>query len=134
MLKTREMKFKVINSEEAQNVLLGCGIFPDKLGYNYLLAAIELFRGPTHTMMVLYKQVADIFQVTSASVERCIRTCIYYAFYNKSFLYLNKFFKDDIFKRDTYLSNGDFISLVATHLDLIHAPKMKIVPTDEKKE
>ncbi len=32
MLKTREMKFKVINSEEAQNVLLGCGIFPDKLG------------------------------------------------------------------------------------------------------
>lgn len=129
MLKTRETKFKVVNAEAAQNILLGCGILPDKLGYNYLLTAIDLFRGPTHTMMELYKQVGDIFQVSSASVERCIRTCIYYAFYNKSFLYLNNFFKNDIFKRDTYLSNGGFISLIATYLDTIEAPKIKLVPT-----
>ena len=128
----KQIKYKVVNSEEAQNVLLGCGIYPAKKGYNYLLAAIEIFRGPTHNLCDLYKQVAEIFQVTSASVERCIRTCINEAFYTNSFMYLNKFFKSDIFKKETYLSSGDFIGIMATYLDIIDAPNMKWIPTDSK--
>ena len=127
-----EVKYKVVNSEEAQNVLLGCGIYPTKKGYNYLLAAIEIFRGPTHNLCDLYKQVANIFQVTPASVERCIRTCINEAFYTSSFMYLNRFFRSDIFKQNTYLSSGDFIGIIATYLDIIDAPAMKWIPTDTK--
>lgn len=130
----KEVGYKIVNSEDAQNVLLACGIYPRKKGYNYLLTAIEIFRGPTRAMCDVYKSVGKIFNVTSASVERCIRTCLNEAFYANSFVYLNKFFKSEIFKKETYLSSGDFIGIIATYLDLINAPAMKLIPADEKKE
>jgi hypothetical protein len=130
----KEIKCKVVNSEEAQNILLSCGIYPKKKGYGYLLAAIEIFRGPTHGMCEVYNSVGKIFEVTPASVERCIRTCLNEAFYTNSFMYLNKIFKSDIFKKETFLSNGDFIGIVATYLDLINAPSMSMIPIDNKKE
>lgn len=130
----KEIKYKVINSEATQNILLACGIYPTKKGYNYLLAAIDTFRGPTNGLCNIYKHVANMYEVSPYSVERCIRSCLNEAFFVNSFVYLNKFFKTEIVKKETYLASGDFIGIIAAYLDMINAPAMEFIPIDEKKE
>ena len=130
----KEIKYKVVNAESAQNVLLGCGIYPSKNGFNYLLAAIQIFRGPTNSLCEIYKKVGTMFKVSAGSVERSIRTCLTEAFYINSFVFLNRFFKMDIFTRETYLVNGDFISIVSTYLDVIDAPDIEFIIINDPKE
>lgn len=122
-----EIQYKVINSEIAQKLLLDLGIYPDKKGYLYLLASIQYFRDNTKRVSKIYSLVGEIFRVKSTNVERCVRFSVMKAYDSKAFIKLNKCFNAEIFREDTYLSNGDFISMVATYLDMINAPKMQIV-------
>ena len=122
-----EIQCKIINSEVAQKVLLDLGIYPDKKGYMYLLASIQYFRDNTKMISKIYSLVAKVFNVKSTNVERCIRFSVMKAYDCKAFIKLNKCFNAEIFSKDTYLSNGDFISTIATYLDMINAPKMQIV-------
>lgn len=125
-----EIQYKVINSEIAQKLLLDLGIYPDKKGYLYLLASIQYFRDNTKRVSKIYSLVGEIFRVKSTNVERCVRFSVMKAYDSKAFIKLNKCFNAEIFREDTYLSNGDFISMVATYLDMINAPKMQIVAVE----
>lgn len=125
-----EIQCKVINSEVAQKLLLDLGIYPDKKGYLYLLASIQYFRDNTKKISKIYSLVGDVFDVKSTNVERCIRFSVMKAYDSKAFTKLNKCFNAEIFREDTYLSNGDFISTIATYLDIINAPKMQIVTVE----
>ena len=129
-----EIKNKVINSVVAQKLLLDLGIYPSKKGYLYLLASIQTFRESTGNIVAIYKKVAEQFGVRPICVERCIRFAVSQAFYTRSFVTLNKCFNAEIFNKDTYLSNGAFISTVATYLDMISAPRMLVVPFDYQEE
>ena len=129
-----EIKNKVTNSSVVQKLLLDLGIYPSKKGYLYLLASIQYFRETSCSIVEIYKKVASKFGVRAICVERCIRFAILQAFYTRSFVSLNKCFNCEIFKKDTYLSNGSFISTIATYLDMINAPRMLIVPHDYKEE
>ena len=123
-----KVKKKVIHCEEAQKVLLNLGIYPSKKGYMYLLASIQAFRETTNPIMSIYKEVGEMFGVKPICVERCIRFVVTEAYYLRSFVYLNECFKTNVFKRESYLSNGSFISMIALYLDMIDAPRMIVVP------
>ena len=129
-----EVQYKVVNSEIAQKLLLDLGIYPDKKGYLYLLAAIQYFRDRTKKISKIYSLVGNTFGKKAINVERCIRFSVMKAYFSSAFTKLNKCFDAEIFKKDTYLSNGDFISMIATYLDMISAPNMKVVSLDRKFE
>ena len=96
----------------------------------------QLFRfsEAQQTACEIYKKVGTMFKVSAGSVERSIRTCLTEAFYINSFVFLNRFFKMDIFTRETYLVNGDFISIVSTYLDVIDAPDIEFILINDPKE
>jgi hypothetical protein len=123
-----KVKKKVIHCEKAQNILLNLGIYPSKKGYMYLLACIQEFRETTNPITTIYKRVAEQFGVKSTCVERCMRFALSEAYFLRSFMHLNDCFNTNVMKRDTYLSNGSFISMVALYLDMIDAPRMIVVP------
>ena len=125
-----KVKKKVIHCEKAQNVLLNLGIYPSKKGYMYLLASIQTYRETTKPIMDIYRSVAEQFGVKPNCVERCIRFVVTEAFFLRSFVSLNECFNTNVFSRDTYLSNGSFIAMVALYLDMIDAPRMIVVPYD----
>ena len=102
--------------EEIERILLRCGIFPSKKGFAYLSKAISMFSGEQDGTCSLYCKVGDIFGVKAANVERCIRTCITEAAHKGTLQRLNDVFEMKLMDRNDYLSNGDFIGIIATYL------------------
>ena len=102
--------------EEIERILLRCGIFPSKKGFAYLSKAISMFSGEHEGTCNLYRRVAEVFGVKPANVERCIRTCITEAAHKGTLQRLNDVFEMRLMESNDYLSNGDFVGIIATYL------------------
>lgn len=104
---------------EVRNLLLELRIFPNKKGYAYLIEAVAIWKEQTskgrmsNSTMNIYKEVAQMFQVTQSSVERCIRHAIQAATLNPT---------EKMQALFPYLigipTNSAFISVLAEHLAL----------------
>ena len=130
----KNFQVKVVDADIAQKLLLDIGISPDKTGYTYLLACIQCFRDKSRRLMEIYRIVAKSFNVKPTNVERCVRFAVRIAFSKGSFIKLNKYFNYELFGAKTYMYNGDFIATVATYLDMINAPRMRIVVCESEEE
>ena len=103
-------------ADRITEALLLLGISPYFKGHGYLVASIEVtVLDPSRIELVtkdLYPSIGRRFEVTTASVERCMRTAIAsYWFYNNGTL--DKMAQRHLTKRPTC---SEFITIVADYI------------------
>lgn len=108
--------------DKIHNYLIELGANASHNGFNYLHDAIEKTienKGhPKKPMMILYKEIAEKYNVQFTSVERCIRKAIEYIFnipYCDCSDSLNFIFKNSN-AINGKLTNSNFIALSALYL------------------
>ena len=115
-------EFNTVN-DEIKRVLLECGIYPNRKGFSYLCAAIRILLNEPCGVCALYDKVGKLFNVKRANVERCIRVCLGEVTNSGSIMKLNDIFGMRLIGENSYLSNGDFIGIVAVYLELSHTKR-----------
>lgn len=122
-MKSMEDESHAIAAKEIQDVLLNFGIPSSLLGFAYLTYAEELIlQNPAyqhHVTKLLYVDIANKFDTTPASVERCIRkaistACVYGHYGNYD--YINVLFRNSINPKRAVPTNSQFISRVYFYL------------------
>lgn len=100
-----------------KKVLLDIGVPPHLLGFQYIEEAVKVAQetknnGFRNIMYEIYEPVAKKFNVTSSSVERCMRHAVEFVFNNVDYEYLEKFFGKGISKNKGKPTNKQFLLTV----------------------
>lgn len=63
---------------EINKFLVEKGVFPNLIGFNYLITAVEIVKKEKHLQITkeLYPMIAKQYKTTSSRVERAIRTIV----------------------------------------------------------
>lgn len=101
---------------KVKKILKDLGIRLDLKGYHYILKGVMLIKNDfddsktARSFMVLYAEIADIFNTETHCVERCIRHAIDVAKANKT----NTF--DQLFGDAKKITVSTFICVIADHI------------------
>ena len=108
------------NKEIITKIIKDLGISPDLKGYHYIRCAVETqltdksFIGAT---MLLYQAVAEEFDTTVTSIERCIRHAIEVG-WNRTpdQEFITKLFGNTLNTAKEYPTNSEFITTIADYI------------------
>lgn len=97
------------------DTLLDFKIFPNLDGFRFIVASTEFVmrHGQVAITKELYPYVARVCGSTPSKVERCIRNAIKLSFDYKKLTVFNDLFGKKFLTEDDYLSNSEFIFLLA---------------------
>lgn len=108
---------KQVNKMTVRRLLINLGIAPKTNGYGYLASAISIkleSRPDDITMTALYKRIAEENQVTTASVERCMRFAVGRAYNTNKLTGINDLYNAYVITEVPMLS--DFIMYIVEYL------------------
>lgn len=117
-LKIMENKIKTV-----RGYLFKLGISPDLTGYHYILEAIELIIKEPNIIRkgmvtkVLYPTIGKANNVTSGSVERCIRHAITKGLDRAPQKVIQELFGNVIKFESGTITNSQFLAIIMTRLE-----------------
>lgn len=112
------MKFYALPDEarSEEEILLGLGLSPKLLGYDYIAYALKLIKAdPTYLRAItkrLYVDVGNHFDARPYNVERDIRHAINNIFTHGDFEYISSMFVNSVQPLKGSPTNGEFLALL----------------------
>ena len=115
-----------------KRLLLSCGIYPSRKGFEYIVSAVMFFKGCECKICNVYDKIAKQYGVRVANVERCIRHSILDAGERGTLEKLNEAAGVKIVSANDYLSNSDFIGILSAIVEFAAARQKQEQSFDEQ--
>ncbi|MDE6848578.1 MAG: sporulation initiation factor Spo0A C-terminal domain-containing protein [Ruminococcus sp.] len=101
--------------------LLKLGIAPNTKGYRYLLKAVDVYSGntdiPINSSKMLYPKIAGLYNKSSISVVRAIRSAIHNGYVNRDVNFVDSVFGNTLQGKNDIPTNMLFVSALTEWIE-----------------
>ena len=118
--------------DEITQMLISLGIKPEKRGFRFLKAVLEMLNGESSILKDVYAEISERESVNICTIDSSIRNAIISAHKSKKLIRLNELFGCDVINPDLCPTNKEFIMYLHQYLEARREKAAKTAPRQFK--